>query len=163
MEPADEVSFREAVALVRSQIDGGAPPSAVVAALEGFWRSRGITATEGLLVRLGIDALGLTIADLKEACAHWSGFPTAAPGPGLDAFLGPRIAAARPHRAKRIERSAPLKPDAAIAWLSACGAHPWLVRHHELVLEAAEEITRALGAELMLAFDRDDVLLGSCA
>jgi hypothetical protein len=54
-----------------------------------------------------------------------------------------------------------MQPTDAIAWLAARGANPWLVRHHELVLEAAEEITRALGAELMLAFDRDHVLLGA--
>ena len=38
--------------------------------------------------------------------------------------------------------------DEALAWLSAQGAHPWLVRHHELVVEAARQLVDGLAAPI---------------
>lgn len=51
-------------------------------------------------------------------------------------------------------------PEEALAWLALRGAHPWLVRHHELVLEAARELHDA-SIELALTLDRDLVLIGA--
>lgn len=48
----------------------------------------------------------------------------------------------------------------AIEWLVSSGAHPWLVRHHELVVEAAERLIDELRA-LPIAFDREHVVLGA--
>lgn len=45
----------------------------------------------------------------------------------------------------------------ALRWLVSAGAHPWLVRHHELVLEAAEQLV----AQLKFPFDSGHVLLGA--
>lgn len=56
--------------------------------------------------------------------------------------------------------AAPAAPRDAILWLSSRGAHPWLVRHHELVLEAAQEIFAGLAA-LAIDVDRDHVLIGA--
>jgi len=49
-------------------------------------------------------------------------------------------------------------PRAALELLSALGASPWLVRHHELVLEAATILCAQLTD---LAFDRAAVLAGA--
>ena len=49
----------------------------------------------------------------------------------------------------------------ALALLSSLGASPWLVRHHELVVEAATLLTARLSRELKLSFDREEVLLGA--
>jgi putative nucleotidyltransferase with HDIG domain len=49
----------------------------------------------------------------------------------------------------------------AFELLVSLGATPRLVRHHELVVEAAKSLTELLGAELGLAFDRELVLLGA--
>jgi hypothetical protein len=48
-----------------------------------------------------------------------------------------------------------------IALLRSLGASPWLVRHHELVVEAAVLICDALQKDLSVSFDRDTVLLGA--
>jgi hypothetical protein len=48
-----------------------------------------------------------------------------------------------------------------IALLRSLGASPWLVRHHELVVEAAVSICDALEKGLSARFDRDKVLLGA--
>lgn len=50
--------------------------------------------------------------------------------------------------------------EEALAWLSAEGAHPWLVRHHELVVEAAGELIDGL-ASLAVRLDREHVLIGA--
>ena len=42
-------------------------------------------------------------------------------------------------------------------WLASRGAHPWLVRHHELVLEAASALVDGLKVD----FDAERVLLGA--
>ena len=47
-----------------------------------------------------------------------------------------------------------------LAWLAARGAHPWLVRHHELVVEAAGQLIEGL-ASLGVPFDREHVLAGA--
>jgi putative nucleotidyltransferase with HDIG domain len=63
---------------------------------------------------------------------------------------------------KHLEPSPPPRtPSEAIRWLAAIGAHPWLVRHHELVLEAAESLLDGLHRRLRLRVDRGRVLLGA--
>jgi hypothetical protein len=52
--------------------------------------------------------------------------------------------------------------DEALEWLRARGAHPWLVRHHELVVEAGRELLAGLGALLPAEVDHERVLVG-CA
>ena len=47
--------------------------------------------------------------------------------------------------------------DDAIRWLVSAGAHPWLVRHHELVVEAARELVNGL----TFVFDAQLVLVGA--
>ena len=54
----------------------------------------------------------------------------------------------------------PTTPEDALRWLASRGAHAWLVRHHELVLEAAEELVQGL-AQWALVFDGDHVLMGA--
>ena len=54
-----------------------------------------------------------------------------------------------------------LAPAEALALLVELGASPWLVRHHELVLEAATILCDRLARELGVAFDRRDVLAGA--
>jgi hypothetical protein len=49
----------------------------------------------------------------------------------------------------------------ALALLAELGASPWLVRHHELVLEAAVVLCDRLRRDLGLAFDRERVLAGA--
>lgn len=49
----------------------------------------------------------------------------------------------------------------AIALLQRLGATPWLVRHHELVVEAAVIVCDRFARDLALAFDRDAVLVGA--
>jgi hypothetical protein len=56
--------------------------------------------------------------------------------------------------------AAPTSPHDALAWLASRGAHPWLVRHHELVLEAAEEIVASM-ARFSVELDRERVLVGA--
>jgi hypothetical protein len=51
-------------------------------------------------------------------------------------------------------------PD-AIGWLASRGAHAWLVRHHELVVEAAEHIVQGIRRTLPIDLDADHVLLGA--
>ncbi len=58
------------------------------------------------------------------------------------------------------EEQAPTTAREAIQWLASRGAHPWLVRHHELVLEAAEAIVEGL-RPLGIRFDGDHVRLGA--
>lgn len=55
----------------------------------------------------------------------------------------------------------PATPEQAIAWLASRRAHPWLVRHHELVVEAAGVLVDGMTSRLSLDFDRDHVLLGA--
>lgn len=52
-------------------------------------------------------------------------------------------------------------PAEACSLLASLGASPWLVRHHELVVEAAELLTRRLSRELKVPFEREVVLLGA--
>ncbi len=59
------------------------------------------------------------------------------------------------------EEQAPTTAREAIQWLASRGAHPWLVRHHELVLEAAEEMVEGLRRLLRIRFDADHVVLGA--
>jgi hypothetical protein len=54
-----------------------------------------------------------------------------------------------------------LTPAHALAMLARLGATPWLVRHHELVLEAATVLCDRTRADLALVFDREQVLLGA--
>jgi hypothetical protein len=49
----------------------------------------------------------------------------------------------------------------ALALLRSLGASAWLVKHHELVVEAAALICDALEQDLGLRFDRATVLLGA--
>jgi hypothetical protein len=56
---------------------------------------------------------------------------------------------------------APRTPLEGIEWLASRGAHPWLVRHHRLVLEAAQEIVAGLGTIACVEFDADHVLFGA--
>lgn len=55
----------------------------------------------------------------------------------------------------------PETPPDAIGWLASRGAPPWLVRHHELVVEAAEQLVQGLRRTLQIDFDADRVLLGA--
>ena len=48
-----------------------------------------------------------------------------------------------------------------IRWLASRGAHAWLVRHHELVVEAAEQLVEGLQRRLRIDFDAHHVLLGA--
>ena len=48
-----------------------------------------------------------------------------------------------------------------IELLHTLGASPWLVRHHELVVEAATLLCDALEQDLGVSFDRSAVLLGA--
>ena len=49
----------------------------------------------------------------------------------------------------------------ALSLLRSLGASAWLVRHHELVVEAAGLICDALAQDLGVRFERDTVLLGA--
>lgn len=49
----------------------------------------------------------------------------------------------------------------AIRWLASRGASAWLVRHHELVLEAADAIIDGLVARLPVPFDAEQVRMGA--
>jgi hypothetical protein len=55
----------------------------------------------------------------------------------------------------------PITPARALELLEDLGASPWLVRHHELVLEAATILCDRLRRDLDLAFDREQVLVGA--
>ena len=55
----------------------------------------------------------------------------------------------------------PMTPAAAIRLLADLGASPRLVRHHELVLEAATLLCDRARRDLGLAFDREQVLVGA--
>jgi HD superfamily phosphodiesterase len=48
-----------------------------------------------------------------------------------------------------------------VRFLEKLGATRWLVRHHELVVEAAVVLCDRIARELRVAFDRDAVLLGA--
>jgi putative nucleotidyltransferase with HDIG domain len=52
-------------------------------------------------------------------------------------------------------------PENALRLLVELGAPPWLVRHHELVVEAASVLCQRVPAEVGVSFDRDEVLLGA--
>lgn len=54
-----------------------------------------------------------------------------------------------------------MTPRAALDLLGVLGASPWLVRHHELVLEAAVLICDQLARSWPLPFDRAVVLAGA--
>ena len=54
-----------------------------------------------------------------------------------------------------------MRTSQAFELLVRLGATPRLVRHHELVVEAAVSLTRQLVAELGVAFDRELVLVGA--
>ena len=53
-----------------------------------------------------------------------------------------------------------ITPRDALLLLADLGASPWLVRHHELVLEAATILCERL-CDLSLAFEREQVLVGA--
>jgi hypothetical protein len=55
----------------------------------------------------------------------------------------------------------PLTPSRALELLEDLGATPRLVRHHELVLEAATQLCDSLRRQLGVRFDRDQVLVGA--
>jgi len=57
--------------------------------------------------------------------------------------------------------AAPSSIDDVLAFLSALGAVPHLVRHHRLVAEAAIELCDGLSAAGMATFDRVEVLVGA--
>lgn len=52
-------------------------------------------------------------------------------------------------------------PEEALALLEKLGATPWLIRHHELVLEAAQILCVRFRGELGMVFDERLVLLGA--
>ncbi|HEY7370757.1 MAG TPA: HD domain-containing protein [Polyangia bacterium] len=52
-------------------------------------------------------------------------------------------------------------PADASQLLVALGASPWLVRHHELVVEAARALASRVRSELHVPFDQELVLLGA--
>ena len=54
-----------------------------------------------------------------------------------------------------------MTPKRALQLLATLGASPWLVRHHELVLEAATQLCDRLRRDLGVAFDREQVLVGA--
>ncbi|HEY1547401.1 MAG TPA: HD domain-containing protein [Kofleriaceae bacterium] len=54
-----------------------------------------------------------------------------------------------------------MTPRDALQLLAELGAAPWLVRHHELVLEAATTLCDRLRRDLRLAFDREQILVGA--
>jgi len=54
-----------------------------------------------------------------------------------------------------------LTPNRALQLLADLGATPWLVRHHELVLEAATLLCDLIQRKLQVAFDREQVLIGA--
>jgi putative nucleotidyltransferase with HDIG domain len=54
-----------------------------------------------------------------------------------------------------------LTPAGALQLLVDLGASPWLVRHHELVSEAALELCDLVRRDLGVAFDRELVLVGA--
>jgi len=56
---------------------------------------------------------------------------------------------------------ASMTPARTLQLLAELGASAWLVRHHELVLEAAVLLCDRLHRELALAFDRELVLVGA--
>jgi hypothetical protein len=60
-----------------------------------------------------------------------------------------------------IEPRTAIDPSDAIRWLASRGANAWLVRHHELVLEAAEEIVDRLKRGLAIDLDVAHVLVGA--
>lgn len=49
----------------------------------------------------------------------------------------------------------------ALRLLADLGASPWLVRHHELVVEAAAILCERVPRELGVSFDREQVLVGA--
>jgi hypothetical protein len=55
----------------------------------------------------------------------------------------------------------PMTAARALGLLAELGASPWLVRHHELVLEAALVLCDRVEADFALRFDRDHVLVGA--
>ena len=55
----------------------------------------------------------------------------------------------------------PANVDDALKLLGSLGASPWLVRHHELVAEAALVICDRLARDLAVVCDRDLVLVGA--
>jgi hypothetical protein len=52
-------------------------------------------------------------------------------------------------------------PESALRLLVDLGAPAWLVRHHELVVEAASILCQRVPTELAVSFERDQVLLGA--
>lgn len=52
-----------------------------------------------------------------------------------------------------------MTPSQALQFLADLGAPPWLVRHHELVLEAATQLCD--GVQRTAVFDREQVLVGA--
>lgn len=55
----------------------------------------------------------------------------------------------------------PTTPEDAIDWLASRGAPPWLVRHHELVVEAARVLVDRLPRDFEIELDVDHVLLAA--
>ena len=67
----------------------------------------------------------------------------------------------RPHQFEDRVISEPMTPARALRLLADLGASPWLVRHHELVLEAAVALCDQARLDFGLAFDRERVLVGA--
>ena len=55
----------------------------------------------------------------------------------------------------------PTTPEDAIEWLRERGAHPWLLRHHQLVVETACELVGAISGAFPASFDAQHVLLAA--
>jgi hypothetical protein len=54
-----------------------------------------------------------------------------------------------------------ISPNGALRLLAQLGASPWLVRHHELVLEAATLLCDLVRDKFDVTFDREQVLIGA--
>jgi len=67
----------------------------------------------------------------------------------------------RPRQFEERVISEPMTPARALRLLADLGASPWLVRHHELVLEAAVAVCDQARRHFGLAFDRERVLVGA--
>jgi hypothetical protein len=61
----------------------------------------------------------------------------------------------------RAPQSEPITPARALAILAELGASPWLVRHHELVLEAAVLLCDRIQLDFRTSFERELVLAGA--
>src|SRR5262245_59732499 len=54
-----------------------------------------------------------------------------------------------------------IRPDRTLRLLAELGASPWLVRHHERVLEAATLLCDRVRDKFRVTFDREQILVGA--